>query len=768
MAEHSDVSIGAIREAMAYRVKYRLSESKSRSKRYLHLEMLCIHKDNRGGQYPMVQTAVNLGVGIFQDGFNPEDANHEGVCVQEIPEGSRPSGWETSYVRNRVRTAGTMLEGCFPVDAAVVAFGTLSHSHLLLTLLCWHYGLKWDVPTEGGFKNKWKAVLRIDGHLNADAVASVEPLLAETLVRGLNFEILTWKMQLEEPTAARKISQALNKGHARALETTELTAMAVLSGAAIAQAQGTANEVQYETVKEMLRGELDMYVDDPDFIELYDFVINLGAGRNTFISGFLEWASKFVDPKQRKLRLSAFAEANKIPVWAPRTKVAVIQRAYRKTPSRTICPNPEAAWGRAAGVEVELIEQVLCYYQAECKDIVGALGPVQSLAFLANVGIASTEAFIAPRVKNVTFKTALLEATMRYSEQLVQSIINSGWATLPKSTVSWIDYSTVVEKSSAKSPAKGKGQDESPAKACLPRIIVHSENAVDPFCSEQGRYEQEKPKVQWNALPWKAWLNSALAQQLDAENADMAAITQILRGLHVHEVLITSPLEVLQKEGSEKTLRVRVTKDVDAEEIWLPPCVPKSSKVYAQSTHPCRVPIVVRRPTTPVTVTTYYIVPEYKPPIDDTDASVEVINSGAKAWLFHGDETMHPFWAVPRVSLQQCEMQRSKATDGDEKISVNMELRTKKFQIVVVGNLQNKPMNSVFTVEVPFLVNERGLANGALLYWESATKPEATSKRPMNWRDAVVTNAKKAKAKACMTTPTKVKGVGGLMDADEI
>ena len=47
--------MGSIREAMAYRVKYRLADTK-RAKRKVHLEMLCIQEWNRGGQYPMPQT----------------------------------------------------------------------------------------------------------------------------------------------------------------------------------------------------------------------------------------------------------------------------------------------------------------------------------------------------------------------------------------------------------------------------------------------------------------------------------------------------------------------------------------------------------------------------------------------------------------------------------------------------------------------------------------------------------------------------------------
>ena len=182
----------------------------------------------------------------FQDGFDLEEANHGGVCVQEVP-GEERHRCETSYEWNLNNNRDTLLQGCFPSDAAVVAYGTLSHSHLLLTLLCWYHGLKWDIPADSVFQGKCERVLSPNGHLRTDAVASVGPMLAEAVQRGLCMEVLSWRMQVQEPPAARKISQALNKGHQRALETTELTAMAVLSGVAIANRQGVANVVQYET-----------------------------------------------------------------------------------------------------------------------------------------------------------------------------------------------------------------------------------------------------------------------------------------------------------------------------------------------------------------------------------------------------------------------------------------------------------------------------------------------------------------------------------------
>lgn len=231
-----------------------------------------------------------------------------------------------------------------------------------------------------------------------------------------------------------------------------------------------------------------------------------------------------------------------------------------------------------------------------------------------------------------------------------------------------MDYSTVVEKET-------KTQDKehaSPAKACLPRIIVHSEAVVrTDVDDEQASYErgEKTAATMWSPLPWKEWLRSALGQNLDAEKADKAAIISVLRGLHTHGAYESMPLNVLQKEGSEKVLLAKVTKDISAEQLSLPPCVPKSATMFGgECSHAQRIAIVVTRQVDgmPEVVKTYYVVLEYKPPADDTDAAV-VADAGVtagdvKTWQFKGDETMHPFWAIPRVS--PAEVQKSKTTQS--------------------------------------------------------------------------------------------------------
>ena len=101
-----------------------------------------------------------------------------------------------------------------------------------------------------------------------------------------------------EPTAATVISQALNKGSELALRTTEITAVAALTGAIMKESMGISQRVAFESVRDRCRRELDVAADDPDLPLVFGFLVSVGTGRNTFIDDFLAYAAKFVDSKK--------------------------------------------------------------------------------------------------------------------------------------------------------------------------------------------------------------------------------------------------------------------------------------------------------------------------------------------------------------------------------------------------------------------------------------------------------------------------------------
>ena len=128
---------GAVRQAMALRAKYRVA------KKRISLEHLAVHTKNRGGVYPNDDTVMNLALKILDQGCSVEEANHEGVCVQEMPSEERgiepmpasglSSQWrdyETYKEWNMRHCEGTAMECCFDVNSDIL-YGTLSHSHLL-------------------------------------------------------------------------------------------------------------------------------------------------------------------------------------------------------------------------------------------------------------------------------------------------------------------------------------------------------------------------------------------------------------------------------------------------------------------------------------------------------------------------------------------------------------------------------------------------------------------------------------------------------------
>ena len=90
-------------------------------------------------------------------------------------------------------------------------------------------------------------------------------------------EVLSWKILVEEPGGCSLISQAINTGQALALRSSEITALSAVAGAVtMVQAQAELS-LSFEAVKERVRDELDMWVDDPEFIDLFEFVVTMGG-----------------------------------------------------------------------------------------------------------------------------------------------------------------------------------------------------------------------------------------------------------------------------------------------------------------------------------------------------------------------------------------------------------------------------------------------------------------------------------------------------------
>ena len=120
-------------------------------------------------------------------------------------------------------------------------------------------------------------------------------------------------------------------------------------------------KVLFEGIKEKVRHELDLFVDEPEFIEMFEFVVTQGANRNTFITRLLDFGSRFLDGMNRKLRLNAFTLVNKLGDGLPRCKNGILMRAYRQKPTQTFVPTPEASRTRQTRPDLDKLEALLFF-----------------------------------------------------------------------------------------------------------------------------------------------------------------------------------------------------------------------------------------------------------------------------------------------------------------------------------------------------------------------------------------------------------------------
>ena len=342
---------------------------------------------------------------------------------------------------------------------------------------------------------------------------------------------------------------------------------------------------------------------------------------------------------------------------------------------------------------------MLHYFQVTCKPHLDKAeeDPVRKMAFQANVGIAITEGFITKPSKTKG-AVAILKAA-KVDHDLLRKMMREADPELPadhpgprpSGDAAWIDFASVEDDKGKKKGANGTrpGQDES--KVCLPRVIHHNED----FFGKDGVGDQAQealaddkpPEKTWISLPWKAWLRSDVGKNLDSEAADMSAVIMVLRGLHLSSEFVDLPIGV-QTKNDMAGKRVVAVADSEAGALVLPPCVPKSSKVLKDTQSHLRVPIVVTRLYTTTGISsTYYVTPEWKTPQGDTEDLGEELGGNCTAWEFSGDETMHPFWAVARLTAQ--ELLKRAAGNLQKRSSpfeFNMEFQVRRYQAVLAGS----------------------------------------------------------------------------------
>ena len=410
------------------------------------------------------------------------------------------------------------------------------------------------------------------------------------------------------------------------------------------------------------------------------------------------------------------------------------------------------------------LEELLRYFHVTCASAVAELNPKERTAFSASVACVAADAFIACK-RSENLKETLLQATKKYWCDVVERLaakIPPGQC--PVAEQAWLNFAAVAEPKAKASPAcrKVAKPEARVAERLLPRVILYDDATDAPMGAQDTREEEEKESaVALVRVPWKEWMASEVAQNLDEAASLGAAATLVLRSLHHKGNVHMQDIDVkLNLETKQKT--VVAVAELKPDTLQLPPCTPVAcGRVITTSSHPLRAAIgisqrVERQGPTPakrlkrktsqedpaesaIVKHTYYVHPECT-----WTLVASGVSPGTRAWEWKGDETLHPFWAVQRLTADELSKRNFREKTDRE---FNIALIEKDFNVVTVGCLGGQSVSMTTTVTVPIMTNTKAVAPDAELLMEIAPKIAVAKRKAPNWKDDVA-SAAKAKANA--------------------
>ena len=786
--EPSQVDYSQIQKGMALRVKYRLHPSNP--KRKMMLSNLGIHMMNRGLHdiYPNGDDVRALGLRLIP-GFDYAEANHNGVAVEEIPASVQSKGiiifrdpvtkeaYESIGEYNYKHCSGSEYLGtCFDkIEARLVLAGTLSHSHLLLVLLSVRSKAKWKTYDEAKEDGTFKFPCDGLGCLDLSAITDKDAVLEQLLREGLDMELLSHKIYIEEPYGCITISNALNNANKVALKTTVLAALSTLNG--YVGLSAITDKLSFEAVREGLRSQLAELVDEPDFINMFNFVCQLGASENSYVPGFLDFTTRFVSSQQRRLRLCTFSVLSETSA-GPLGKVALLKRSLRSNPdSAKYCPSPETELTKVCEAEFKLLEECLFFFHTTCRDAVKS-AITDPIPFFANVDGLAASAFVA-EIKNLNkevksqaigsrrgvykVKEALTLATAKYWSEIYNK--RKADVVVPESIkIGWPEFRAQLEKQ--------KQSAMTDATQVLQPVLIRWDETRGTSSVQPELRKIEAAPMERVALPHAQWLETPAVLQLGKEAAAESAAMLVLHNLH-HAACKAGPVDgiAVWYDPKLKSTVVTTTKPFEPHRLSLAPCVPVKPKLIANSTHPLRVclEILDLSEKTRVKVLTTYIHPEWDVPgekavdVNDGTTSAMTDQTGTASamtdkpgteekdvkhltWQWSAKNSMHPIWAVRRPSDEELK---------EKHMETNVELVYKDITITTV----NGSATQTWVVRVPFLENRAKLAQGVELIWSCFPKKRKESdKTHVGWIDEYKASQAKAKAESKRAKKEESKG----------
>ena len=261
-----------IKQSICFRAKYKSADKPTVI--VLHPLSVVPHPKNRGGDQVKSLRTMQLNGTVATEGYDPIEANSNGVAVEQKPsvEGGSGRTFQDAFEETCKTDPDMLASG----EGIVAIAGSLSHSHLNCATRN-IIGRKKGCECPPGRKKCecgiWP-ILDDDGNYCLVKVQAHDDAWARDCHSGVGWELLSWKMDEEEPDAALIISIALNKKNEAAMKTGHTEIWNTLVGLCKPDPHGV---VKLEPVRDKL---VDLYgaaVDHPDFVNAFKVVCDAGG-----------------------------------------------------------------------------------------------------------------------------------------------------------------------------------------------------------------------------------------------------------------------------------------------------------------------------------------------------------------------------------------------------------------------------------------------------------------------------------------------------------
>ena len=292
-------NVQLIKKSIACRAKYRLGQGSGPTFKTVVPSLVVPHPKNRGGDPVKSLRTLQLSGTIAVDGFDPIEAGGNAVAVEQDPSlGAKNSRWRSfqEQFEEQIKSDPDMADKIMGISALI---GSLSHGHLncvLRNMVDGKNGCECaaDIRGSGECKCPNSPIVNQDGYYCIERLRVHDTEWANLCEKGISWEMLSHRMDIEDPEAALIISVALNKKNEASMKTSHTEIMNTLVGLCKPSPDG---KVPFEPLREKMIELYGAAVDHPDFHNAFRVVMAAGGADSPHMKDLHEFTKVYVNPK---------------------------------------------------------------------------------------------------------------------------------------------------------------------------------------------------------------------------------------------------------------------------------------------------------------------------------------------------------------------------------------------------------------------------------------------------------------------------------------